>query len=50
MRDPAGVAGTYAEYARRKSNRGFGGDLLWGLNVGPLAGWWWHIGSEDIVV
>jgi hypothetical protein len=45
-----GKARTYAEYARHESFGGFGGDLLWGLDIGPVVGWWWHIESEDVIV
>ena len=37
------VRWTYAEHARHESLGGFGGDLVRGLNIGPLTGWRWHL-------
>ena len=36
------VRWTYAERARHESLGGFGGEVLGGLDIGPLAGRWWH--------
>lgn len=37
------VRWTHAEHARHESLGGFGGDLLRGLDIGPLTGWRWHL-------